>query len=56
VTPEEFADEMFAIKRDFGGDEEVAHHKADALLCAALNELGYGEGISTYESMDKWYA
>lgn len=56
MTPQEFAERMRKIKEDEGGDIEADHANADALMCQALNELGYGEGISIYELMDKWYA
>ena len=37
-------------------DEEVAHFKADGLLCHVLTQLGYGDGVKTFDEMGKWYA
>jgi hypothetical protein len=55
MTPQEFTDKMLVIKK-LSGDEEVDHVKGDALLCQALEELGYGEGVAIWRSLEKWYA
>ena len=37
-------------------DLEMAHGEADDVLCALLKELGYGDVVSAYHKIDKWYA
>lgn len=54
MTPEEFLVKMKEIEKD--DDRESRHGSADALLGQVLCDLGYGEGIEVYDSMDKWYA
>ena len=54
MSPEEFAKEMAKIA--LSNDTESAHSQADKLMCEALKELGYYEGIKIFEEMGKWYA
>ena len=56
MTPEEFATRMMEIAADKNDDTEHAHAEADDLLCEALRELGYEEGVDIFEGMTKWYA
>lgn len=61
MTPEEFAQRMRKIAKEgdqgsIGYDPENAHGAADRLLCEVLTQLGYGEGVQVYESLEKWYA
>ena len=60
MTPEEFKQRMQEIaeknETQWGPDTEAKHGWADALLCEALRELGYGEGVDVFEKMEKWYA
>ena len=62
VTSQEFARRM----KEIGGipiegqertyyDPEGGHEKADSLLCEALRDLGYGEGVEIFETLEKWY-
>ena len=37
-------------------DREEAHVKADRLLCAFLNDLGYHDIVRQYNRIHKWYA
>lgn len=37
-------------------DTEVAHMKADNILCALLYELGYDEVVKEYDKVSKWFA
>lgn len=37
-------------------DEEVAHQRADELLCQALTALGYKNGVEIFKAATKWYA
>lgn len=37
-------------------DTEIAHCNADEILCDLLKSLGYGDVVSEYEKINKWYA
>lgn len=37
-------------------DNEIAHLRADDILCKLLRELGYGDVVSAFEKIEKWYA
>ncbi len=37
-------------------DPESSHIKADRLLCKALEELGYKDGVEVFRAMSRWYA
>ena len=37
-------------------DTEVAHARADDLLCEYLRLLGKTEIVEAYDQVDKWYA
>ena len=37
-------------------DAEIAHVKADGLMCELLTELGYGEAVKIFDEMEKWYS
>lgn len=37
-------------------DREVAHAKADDVLCELLRSLGYGDVVDEFEEVGKWYA
>lgn len=56
VSPAEFAVRMRAIVDDDSADAEDDHMNADRLLAETLRALGYGEGITVYDSMHKWYS
>ena len=51
-------DEVLEQLRSYHGpvDPEIAHSKADALLCAFLRSLGYDDVVEAYEQIEKWYA
>ena len=38
------------------GDTEVAHGKADDILCQFLEQLGFREIVDAWDRVDKWYA
>lgn len=38
------------------GDTEIAHSDADDVLCALLNQLGYGDVVAEYHKVSKWFA
>ena len=54
MTKEKFKNKMQAIA-DIR-DTEGRHIEADELMCEALDDLGYGEGVEIFVSMEKWYA
>ena len=56
MTPEELVAKMQKIADTIVEDEELAHIEADDVLCEALRDLGYGEGVDAYERIGKWYA
>ncbi len=37
-------------------DVEVAHVRADDILCGLLIELGYSDVVEEFEKVRKWYA
>ena len=41
---------------ELNDDPEVAHNRADEVLCDALIELGQQELVKLYAKVRKWYA
>ena len=37
-------------------DEEMAHSRADGILCELLRKLGYSEVVESFKKVKKWYA
>ena len=37
-------------------DPEIAHEKADEILCEILLDLGFVEIVKAYSEIGKWYA
>ncbi len=58
MEKEEFKSAMVKISQeaDADGNLEMSHAEADELLCKALREAGYGDGVDIYEKLGKWYA
>ena len=56
TTPEEFLKQMLELKAKNESSPETMHEEADELLSDMLRELGYGEGVDVFDSMEKWYA
>ena len=57
MTPSQFKKDMTEITKGGGRrDPEMEHVHADELLCKALREAGYEDGVDIYEKLDKWYA
>ena len=56
MSAEEFKKAMEEIAVNADDDEEMAHMRADELLCDVLKQLGYSEGVKIFEDMNKWYA
>ncbi len=38
------------------GDRECAHEDADAAICDLLESLGFGDVVSEYSDVAKWFA
>jgi len=36
-------------------DKELAHRKADQLLCEIVSQAGFGEVVRLFYNMPKWY-
>lgn len=43
------------IKQQMNTCVEEAHVNADAILCELLIEIGYGQVVTEYGKVDKWY-
>ncbi len=56
MTKEQFKRDMALIAKNESDDVEMSHCHADDLLCKALREAGYGDGVGIYEKLGKWYA
>lgn len=56
MTREEIIAQLEGWTRPEGGDCEIAHIEADALLCELLRQLGYGDVVEAWEKVEKWYA
>ncbi len=53
LTAKSFATEMEKVFAD--KDTESALANADKLMCRALKQLGYGDGVGIFERASKWY-
>lgn len=38
------------------GDPEIAHSRADDILCELLESLGYSDVVDEWDQVKKWYA
>ena len=59
LTPEQFANEMAKIHKDYlidREDEELCHIEMDNLIINMLIDLGYEDGVYIFEHTKKWYA
>lgn len=65
MTGEKFTQEMYQIYADYYfnkdssiyDDRELAHRKADELLCKALGDFDdYEDAIVIYNLIPKWYS
>lgn len=54
MTKEEAIEELKKIAKD--NDIEMAHVEADSVLCQLLFTLGYGDVVTEYHRITKWYA
>lgn len=54
-TRQEYIIRLKALRGD-GWDTESAHARADDLLCMLLIQLGYGDVVTEYVDIEKWYA
>lgn len=48
--------EMSIIADESKDDPELAHSKADDLLCTILKECGFSEVEKEFERCEKWYS
>lgn len=55
MTAKEFAEKMQIIADAHRGIEEQ-HMEADDLMDDLLTDLGYGQGMAIYRTLEKWYA
>jgi len=53
-TKENAMSELKKLRNSY--DTEVAHHKADEILCELLSALGCGDIVDVYEDIEKWYS
>lgn len=56
MSPSEFKERMKAIQQEEMGDSEVIHSRMDDLMCRALMEFGFSEGVNIFLEQEKWYA
>ena len=42
--------------QDEDGDWEIAHGKADTILCCLLDDLDFSDVVREYEKVPKWNA
>jgi hypothetical protein len=56
MNPETFKQKMYEIRDAEHNDVETKHIDADEIMCEVLIELGYGEGITIFQKMKKWYS
>ena len=54
MTREEALKTLSELKRE--DDIEMAHREADVVLCQLLFTLGYGDVVTEYHRVHKWYA
>ena len=54
LTKEEAIETLKTLAKD--DDIEVAHKEADVILCQLLLTLGYGDVVTEYHRVHKWYA
>jgi len=55
MTPKEFENIIRKIIHENYGDTELVHEKLDEVLCNALIEVGYKNGIRLFKTIRKWY-
>lgn len=54
MTKEEAIEALKTLATD--DDIELAHVEADSVLCQLLFTLGYGDVVTEYHRITKWYA
>lgn len=54
MSAEEFARRMKEIAES-GNGSYINHRDADELMCEALYEFGYDEGVDIYRNIDKLF-
>jgi hypothetical protein len=58
MTREEAMAELVRLQQEAkqSGDYEYPHREADVVLCQLLFTLGYGDVVTEYHRVHKWYA
>lgn len=56
MDKKQFAESMQKLADKSEDDPEAIHIEMDNLMCKALQELGYDEGIHIFERAIKYYA
>ena len=51
-----YLNEMYTLVKMSQDDPEVAHYRADNILCEVLIELGYDELVGIFNIIRKWYS
>jgi len=54
MTKEEALNKLAECQKN--DETEMAHSYADDVLCALLDELGYGDVVAEYRKVSKWFA
>lgn len=52
----EFLAKLKGCRTSYGTDVEVAHIKADGVLCDILVALGYEDIVEAWDDVPKWYS
>lgn len=58
MTREEAIAELKKLQQEekLSGDCEMTHMDADSVLCQLLFTLGYGDVVTEFNRLHKWYA
>ena len=55
-TPEEFYENMLAIKEFFDDNPESVHINFDEYICEVLKSYGFHKGVEVFENTEIWYS
>jgi len=54
LTPEQFANEIKEIIKEYPRDRELGGVYLDGALCRMLIQLGYSKGVRLYNTYERW--
>ena len=54
LTPEQFADEIKEIIKEYPRDREAGGVQLDGAMCHMLIQLGYLKGVKLYNTYERW--